>query len=386
MIPFANPKATFSRHRTAILEAMASVLDSGQYILGPEVARFEAAFAATMGVGHGVGVGNGTDAIELALRGLGVGPGQAVFTVSHTAVATVAAIERTGAIPVMVDVDRHTRCMSPESLAEALDFVRRTHPRLVPGAIVPVHLYGHPAPLDDIEAVAAGIPVVEDCAQAHGARYKGKLVGSMGRLGTFSFYPTKNLGCVGDGGAVVTNDATLAERLRALRQYGWHERYISAEPGINSRLDPLQAAVLEVLLPHLESMVQERRALAAFYSKALKDTALELPAAAPWAEPSWHLYVVQCPDSPDRSVRNAFVDFLHQRGVGASLHYPEPVHVQPAYALRVPGGQVILAPGGLPVTEALYRSLASLPLFPGMSEADRNQVRDAVLAWHKERC
>lgn len=384
MIPFANPHAGFTLHRDEILQAVATVLDSGQYILGPTVAAFETLFAAACQVGHGVGVGNGTDAIELALRGLSVGHGQAVFTVSHTAVGTVAAIERTGATPVLVDIDPYTRCMAADSLAAALDYVRHHHPHLKPAAVVPVHIYGHPAELDKIEAAAVGLPIIEDCAQAVGARYRGRPVGGMGCIGTFSFYPTKNLGGLGDGGCVLTNDATLAERLRALRQYGWHERYISAEPGINSRLDPVQAAILSVLLPYVDADVAARRALAARYNTSLHDSGLRLPTVAPWAEHAYHLYVVETPDSPKRSIRDAFVNFMRERGIGVSLHYPEPVHVQPAYALRVPSGQVILAPEGLPVTEALYRTLATLPLYPQLSDADQERICDAVNVWSKE--
>lgn len=386
MVPFADPRATFSAHREVILAAMTAVLDSGQYILGPEVEKFEAAFASYTGTAHCVGVGNGTDAIELALRALDMA-GRAVFTVSHTAVATVAAIERAGAVPVLVDVDPHTRCMCPVSLAEALDSVR-SHRQLVPGAVIPVHLYGHPAPLDDILTVAKDLPVIEDCAQAHGAQYKGRMVGSLGRLSTFSFYPTKNLGAAGDAGAVCTNDPVLAERLKSLRQYGWQERYISAEPGVNTRLDPMQAAVLSVLLPHLPNAVRERQAMAAEYNAAFAGTRLTLPETAPWAEPAWHLYVVQCPDAGlsanhAEGQRNACLNFLREHGVGASLHYPAAVHSQPAYASRVHSGQVILAPGGLPVTERLCRTLLTLPLYPFMGDARRMQVREAVLAWNE---
>lgn len=381
MIPFADPRATFTRHRDALLAAMATVLDSGTYILGPEVERFEANFAATTGVAHAVGVGNGTDAIELALRALSVGPKDAVFTVSHTAVGTVAAIERAGAIPVLVDVNPHTRCMCPDSLAESLEHVRRQHPQLKPAAVIPVHLYGHPAPLDEIEAVCNGLPIIEDCAQAAGARYKGTSVGSRGQLAAWSFYPTKNLGGVGDGGCVCTSDGTLAERLRSLRQYGWQERYISAEPGVNTRLDPIQAAILSVLLPHLETSVAERRALAARYTAALGNTSLLLPKTAPWADHAFHLYVAHTQPAETSAQRDAFVAFMRQRNIGVSLHYPAPVHAQPAYALRIPSAQVILAPNGLPVTEALYRTLVTLPLYPGLHFDQQDAIIESILGW-----
>ena len=227
------------------------MLDGGWYINGKQVRQFEESFAAFCSVKHAVGVGNGTDAIEVALRALGIGKGGLVFTVSHTAVATVAAIECAGATPVLVDVDPVTYTMSPESLAKALEAARAGRYPGKPAAVLPVHLYGCCADLDAIRAVAGDLPLIEDCAQAHGAAYKGRPAGSTGIAGTFSFYPTKNLGAVGDGGCVVTSDDALAERIRSVREYGWRTHYLSSEPGINTRLDELQAAFLNVLLPEL---------------------------------------------------------------------------------------------------------------------------------------
>ena len=251
LIPQANPGAAFRSRRDALLKAAADVLDGGWYINGKQVRQFEESFAAFCSVKHAVGVGNGTDAIEVALRALGIGKGGLVFTVSHTAVATIAAIECAGATPVLVDVDPVTYTMSPESLAKALEAARAGRYPGKPAAVLPVHLYGGCADLDAIRAVAGDLPLIEDCAQAHGAAYKGRPAGSTGIAGTFSFYPTKNLGAVGDGGCVVTSDDALAERIRSVREYGWRTHYLSSEPGINTRLDELQAAFLNVLLPEL---------------------------------------------------------------------------------------------------------------------------------------
>lgn len=373
LLPFADPHAGYAARRDEILDAIARCLDSGQYILGPEVEAFEREFAAWLGSAHAVGCASGTDAIELALRALGVGPGKAVFTVSHTAVATVAAIERTGAVPVLVDIDAATFTMAPASLAEAVDAVRNLHPELTPAVVIPVHIYGHPCDMDAIAAIADqyGLAVLEDCAQAHGARYKGRVTGSMGVAAAFSFYPTKNLGALGDGGAVAVNDAALADELTALRQYGWKQRYISAVPGINSRLDPLQAAILRIQLRHLDADNAARKRLAALYTGGLSGSGLILPQTAPWAEPVFHLYVVRCPDG-----RDDFRDFLRRKGIGTAVHYPQPVHLQPAYRART------LAPCGLAVTEHVAGELVSLPMFPQLGEAAVERVADAVREWH----
>ncbi|MCA9973883.1 MAG: DegT/DnrJ/EryC1/StrS family aminotransferase, partial [Anaerolineales bacterium] len=262
-IPFLNLRAAYAAQRAALDTAVSRALASGWYILGAEVAAFETEFAAAMAAPHCVGVASGTDAVLLGLRALGVGPGDEVITVAHTAVATVAAVELAGATPVLVDVTPDTATLDPAQLPAAI--TPRTR------AVVPVHLYGHPADLDPILAIARqhGLWVLEDCAQAHGARYRGRPVGSFGDAAAFSFYPTKNLGALGDGGAVLTPHADVAERLRALRQYGWQERYVSQVPGYNSRLDELQAALLRAKLPHLPEMNAARRRLAAAYGAAL---------------------------------------------------------------------------------------------------------------------
>lgn len=379
LIPQANPGAAFRSRRDALLKAAADVLDGGWYINGKQVRQFEESFAAFCSVKHAVGVGNGTDAIEVALRALGIGKGGLVFTVSHTAVATVAAIECAGATPVLVDVDPVTYTMSPESLAKALEAARVGRYPGKPAAVLPVHLYGCCADLDAIRAVAGDLPLIEDCAQAHGAAYKGRPAGSIGIAGTFSFYPTKNLGAVGDGGCVVTSDDALAERIRSVREYGWRTHYLSSEPGINTRLDELQAAFLNVLLPELPAKNAKRRALAELYRRELSGVpGLVLPTIPDAVEPVYHLYVVQCPDRDEVQRR------LRDRGVGTAVHYPFPVHLQDAYR-----GSVALAPDGLPVTEALMPRILSLPMYPELSEADAvavaGAVRDVVSSLTKER-
>ena len=315
----------------------------------------------------------------MVLRALGIGKGGLVFTVSHTAVATVAAIECAGATPVLVDVDPVTYTMSPESLAKALEAARAGRYPGKPAAVLPVHLYGCCADLDAIRAVAGDLPLIEDCAQAHGAAYKGRPAGSTGIAGTFSFYPTKNLGAVGDGGCVVTSDDALAERIRSVREYGWRTHYLSSEPGINTRLDELQAAFLNVLLPELPAKNAKRRALAELYRRELSGVpGLVLPTIPDAVEPVYHLYVVQCPDRDEVQRR------LRDRGVGTAVHYPFPVHLQDAYR-----GSVALAPDGLPVTEALMPRILSLPMYPELSEADAvavaGAVRDVVSSLTKER-
>jgi dTDP-4-amino-4,6-dideoxygalactose transaminase len=372
-IPFANPKAAYTPRKQEILKAVARAFDSGCYILGAEVESFEKAFADYLGLVHAVGCASGTDAIELALRGLGAGPGKAIFTVSHTAVATVAAIERAGGVPVLVDIDPTTYTMDSRSLETAIKDIARSR-MLEPSVIIPVHLYGHPCDMDALLAVANtyGCAILEDCAQAHGARYKGRIVGTMGKAASFSFYPTKNLGALGDGGGVATNDATLAEKILALRQYGWKERYISATPGINSRLDPVQAAILAVQLEYLDADNAARRRVASIYADEISECGLVLPAAASWAEHVFHLYVVQCPE------RAAFMAFLKERGIGTAIHYPAPVHLQPAYKDRI-----LLSSGGLPVTEDLAGRIVSLPMFPQLSDEDADRVCSAVRTWAK---
>src|SRR5438874_11287163 len=290
-IPQTDPRAGYLAQRTAIDAAIARVLDGGAYILGREVEAFETAFADFLGIGHAVGVASGTDAIEIALRACGIGPGALVFSVSHTAVATIAAIERAGATPVLVDVEPGTYTMAPRELLRVL----QSPPAGRPAAVLPVHIYGQPAALSAFTEIAriSGLRLIEDCAQSHGALYRGRAAGSFGDIACLSFYPTKNLGALGDGGMVVTNDPVLAAALREVREYGWRERYVSARTGINSRLDPIQAAILGVKLRALEADNASRQAAADRYDSGLTGLPLALPARRPATTHVFHQYVIR---------------------------------------------------------------------------------------------
>jgi dTDP-4-amino-4,6-dideoxygalactose transaminase len=338
-VPFLDLGRETRALRGELDRAVARVLDSGTYVLGEEVAAFETAFAAACGAEHAVGVASGTDAITLALLALGVGEGDEVITAPNTCVPTVVGIERAGAVPMLADVDPVTYTLAP---AEA---ERRLTPRTK--AIVPVHLYGQPADVDGLAAL--GVPVVEDCAQAHGTLVGGRPAGSLGAAAAFSFYPTKNLGALGDGGAVVTSSADVAERARLLRNYGERARFEHVARGLNSRLDPLQAAVLSAKLPHLDAAVERRRALAARYAELLDGSALATPVEAAGGRHAYHLYVVQAEG------RDAFRAALEARGIGTAVHYPTPIHRQPAY-------RHLDVPGGFPVAERLCERVVSLPL------------------------
>jgi dTDP-4-amino-4,6-dideoxygalactose transaminase len=363
MIPQANPGAGYRALKAEIDAAVVRVLSSGWYILGSELRAFEAEFAAWIGISSVVGCGNGTDAIALALRGLGIGPGCTVVTVSHTAVATVAAIEMTGATPLLIDIDPVHYTMDPEVLRLVL---QQPPPGLPPiRAVIPVHLYGQPADLDRIVPLcrAHGAALIEDCAQAHGARLHGQRVGTFGDAATFSFYPTKNLGALGDGGAVAVSDPDIAERIAALRQYGWHKHYISDEVGVNSRLDEIQAAILRVKLAHLDSQNARRGQIAAAYTSAVKNSPLQPPKKREGADHVYHLYVTRSRD------RDRLQADLKEQGIGTGIHYPVPVHLQPAYA-----GRVALGPGGCPETEVAAREILSLPIYPELTDAEVETV------------
>lgn len=357
MIPQANPGAGYRALKAEIDDAVARALSSGWYILGAELRAFEAEFAAWLGAPAVIGCGNGTDAIALALRGLGVGPGGTVVTVSHTAVATVAAVEMAGATPLLVDIDPVHYTMDPDALRRVLEDPPAGLPPVK--AVVAVHLYGQPVDLDRIVPLCRqhGVALIEDCAQAHGARLHGQRVGTFGDAATFSFYPTKNLGALGDGGAVAVADADLAVKIAALRQYGWHKHYISDEVGVNSRLDELQAAILRVKLVHLDAGNARRRAIAAAYTAAIAGGPLAAPVVRDGAEPVFHLYVTRS------ARRDAIQAALREAGVGTGVHYPVPVHLQPAYL-----GRVALGYGGCPETEAASREILSLPLYPELTD------------------
>jgi dTDP-4-amino-4,6-dideoxygalactose transaminase len=358
LIPCANPKAQYLAHKQEIDDAIRRVLESGWYILGDEVRAFEEEFAAYLGVRHCVGVGNGTEALHLALVACGIGYGDEVVTVSHTAVATVAAIELAGARPVFVDIDPVTYTMDPDLLEREITSKTK--------AVIPVHLYGHPAPMKEIQTIAGGhgLCVIEDCAQAHGATYQGKRVGSFGDMACFSFYPTKNLGALGDGGAVVTSDPELADKARLLREYGWAERYVSHIPGWNSRLDEIQAAILRVKLRYLDEDNGARTRLAGLYVKGLSETGLVLPGVREGANHVYHLFVVGAPD------RDRLLAHLHSQNIGAAIHYPVPVHMQAAYDH--------LDVRRLPETERVARQILSLPMYPEMTEIEVRSVINAV--------
>ena len=373
-IPQSSPGIEYRECRREIDAAIQRVLESGWYILGREVETFEEEFAAYIGVAQAIGVANGTDALELALRATGVGPGDAVYTVSHTAVATVVAIERTGAMPVFVDIDESTFTLDPDRLEVAIAGDPRPGGAR-PRAIVAVHLYGQLAPMPAILDIARrhGLTVIEDCAQAHGARLEGRLAGTWGDIASFSFYPTKNLGALGDGGAVTANDPVLAERVRELRQYGWRERYVSSVPGMNSRLDEIQAAVLRAKLPHLDAGNARRRAIAARYDAALEASSIRPPAVASAGEHVYHQYVIRT------AQRGALAASLARQGIGTAIHYPVPVHGQPAYVNRCP------IPGTLAATEAIAGEILSLPMFPTLGDDAIDRVSGAILEWDRER-
>lgn len=359
-ISYADPRACLAPHLDAVQAAIERVLRSGRYILGPEVETFEQAWAAYLGGGHAVGVANGTDAIELALRAVGVRPGDRVATVANTVSATAAAIQATGAVPVFVEIDPASMTMDPAALDAAL----------VLGAVkavVPVHLYGRPAAMDAILEAARrhGAAVVEDCAQAHGATIAGQAVGTFGDAAAFSFYPTKNLGALGDGGAVVTRDEATAERVRSLRQYGWKRRYLSDEPGRNSRLDELQAAILRALLPSLDPANRQRAELARRYLQRLSDGPWRLPLADDATVSAWHQFTLRTPR------RDEVLAALAAKGIQAGVLYPVPLHRQPAFAQAV----------SLPTTEAACAEVLCLPVHPALSAADIDRVADEILRW-----
>jgi dTDP-4-amino-4,6-dideoxygalactose transaminase len=368
-IPQADLKASYLAQKSEIDAAVARVLAGGWYILGEEVAAFEREFAGFLGTGHAVGVGNGTDALVLALKACGIGPGDTVATVSHTAVATAAAIEMVGAAPLLLDIDKATFTLDAAELARVLETPHAGAGRI--RAVIPVHLYGQPADLAAITPLVRrhGAALIEDCAQCHGAAFDGRRVGTFGDVATFSFYPTKNLGAFGDGGLVATGDAAIAERLRMLRQYGWRERYVSDIAGINSRLDELQAAILRVKLRRLDEDNARRRAIAAAYDAGLAGTGLVLPERAPRATHVFHQYVVRTRD------RERLRERLKAAGIGTNVHYPVPVHLQPAYRGRVP-----LGPSGLAETERAAQEVLSLPIYPQLADAAVARVIAALRA------
>lgn len=366
-VPQANPGAGYRALQQEIDSAVTRALQSGWYILGEEVRAFEAEFTAWLGTQAAIGCGNGTDALALALRALGIGPGMSVVTVSHTAVATVAAIEMVGAAPLLVDIEPHTYTMDPAELADVLAHPPRNVPPI--RAVIPVHLYGQPAALERIVAASQrhGVPVIEDCAQAHGAAIAGRKVGTFSEVATFSFYPTKNLGALGDGGMLATQDVALGREIAALRQYGWHKHYISDAIGMNSRLDELQAAILRVKLRRLDAQNEQRRTIAARYDATLRGTSLTPPVQCEGCTHVFHLYVLKSSERASVQAR------LREAGIGTGIHYPVPVHLQPAYR-----GRVALGPSGCRATELAAEQVFSLPMYPELTDGQITQVCEAL--------
>jgi len=359
MILCANPSAQFKSYQGEIEKAVLTVMRGSRYVLGEQVKLLEQEFARYIGVNACVGVANGTDAIELALRALEIGAGDEVITVSHTAVATVAAIEATGATPVLVDVEPFFYTLNPMQLEEVVTPKTK--------AIIAVHLYGQAADLDAIAAFCHthGIFLIEDVSQAHGAKYKRQNLGSIGDIGCFSCYPTKNLGAIGDAGLITTNNTELATKIRMLREYGWNER-ISEYPGRNSRLDELQAAVLRIKLKYLDADNEKRRQLAEYYTDKLSDLSIQLPKVREEAESVFHLYVLQVEG------RHDLLEYLKGKGIQAGVHYPVPIHLQPAYQDR------ILTANDMSITENLTKRIISLPMYPELSMNDAKKIVDVL--------
>jgi dTDP-4-amino-4,6-dideoxygalactose transaminase len=354
-LPFLDLLAPHVELRAELQAAFTRVLDSGWYILGEEVEAFEAEFAAYCEAEHCVGVGNGLDALHLILRACGVGAGDEVIVPSNTYIATWLSVTYSGARPVPVEPDDQTYNLDPGKIEAAITPATK--------AIMPVHLYGQPADMDAINGIADryGLKVIEDAAQAHGARYRGRRVGGLGTAAGFSFYPGKNLGALGDGGAIVTNDAILAQKLRVLRNYGSRVKYHNEVRGFNSRLDELQAALLRVKLPMLDEWNARRRVVATRYKECLASSGLVLPTVPEWAEPVWHLFVVRHRD------RNILQEGLQDAGIGTMIHYPVPPHLQPAYE------DLGWCKGSFPLSEAIHREVLSLPM--GAHVKNEEQLR-----------
>jgi dTDP-3-amino-3,4,6-trideoxy-alpha-D-glucose transaminase len=352
-IPFLDLKPIYSEIQAELDAAYREVMESGWYILGAQVAAFEQEYAAYSGAAHCVGVGNGLEALEMCLYAFDIGAGDEVIVPSNTYIATWLASSAVGATPVPVEPDPRTYNMDPDRIEAAITPRSR--------AIMPVHLYGQPADMDPIMAIAEkhGLKVIEDCAQAQGARYKGRPVGSIGHAAGVSFFPTKNLGAFGDAGAVTTNDATVADRIRVRRNYGSRVKYYNENKGINSRLDEMQAAFLRVKLRHLDRWNEQRRQRAADYARLLQQVpGIQAPHAPQWAEPVWHLYVVQTAE------RKLVTDRLDRSKIGWMVHYPLPPHLQQAYA------EFGLGKGALPLAEHMADHVLSLPMWPQMTADD----------------
>ena len=357
MISCSNPKEQYLSHKEEIDLAIQQVLATGQFVLGENVNAFEKEFSSYIGTSYAVSVASGTDAIILGLRVLGIGPGDEVITPSHTAVATVAAIELAGGIPIFADVDSDCLTLDPASIEKVITSKTK--------AIIVVHLYGLPADMDTIKDIVRenNLRLIEDCAQATGATYNNVRVGSIGDLGCFSFYPTKNLGALGDGGCITTSNFDIAKKIKKLRQYGWDENRISQLPGYNSRLDEIQAAILRVKLKYLDADNAKRITIANQYEKQFSSLPVKLPGKRFGCSHVYHLYVIEV------DLRDALVDHLKSHGVMAGIHYPVPVHLMPAF------GPAELT---MPNTERIAKSILSLPMCPTLDSEDQSQVVNII--------
>jgi dTDP-4-amino-4,6-dideoxygalactose transaminase len=359
-VPFLDLRAPYAELQPELDEALLGVARGGWYLLGEKLAAFESEFARYAGVKHCVGVANGLDALQLSLRAMDIGPGDQVIVPSNTYIATWLAVSSVGAVPVPVEPDFETANIDPTRIEEAI--TPRTR------LILPVHLYGHAADMGPINEIASrrGLRVLEDSAQAHGARCRNVPAGALGDASAWSFYPTKNLGAFGDAGAVTTNDDTIADRIRVLRNYGSRVKYVNEVQGVNSRLDDVQAAVLSVKLKHLDEWNARRTQCAEFYLTELASTPLQLPVVPAWSDPVWHLFVVRTPE------RDRLQATLQQAGVDTLIHYPIAPHRQQAYA------NTPLAGLTLPISERLHREVLSLPIGPHTTRAQQEQVVEAT--------
>lgn len=364
-VPLVDLHAQYTSMRPEIDAAIQSVIERTAFIMGPDVGEFEARFAEYCRTGFAVGVASGTAALELTLRACGIGAGDEVITAAHTFIATAEAISAVGARPVFAEIDAQTYNLDPAAVSAALTPATR--------AILPVHIYGQPADMDGLLQIAQAhqLTVIEDAAQAHGASWRGRRVGALGDAACFSFYPGKNLGAYGDAGAVTTNDAHIAAQVSLLRNHGRHSKYLHDIKGYGERMDTLQAAILLAKLRRLEAWTAARQALARRYHERLAglEERIVLPFVHPHAEAVWHLYVIRT------DVRDALLDYLNRQGIGAGIHYPTPLHLQPAYA------DLGYARGDLPVTEAVADTCLSLPIYPEMTFAQQDAVVAAVRAF-----
>ncbi len=365
-VPYLDLKAQYLSLKPEIDAAIAETIDSTAFILGPKVVAFEKAFAEYLGVKHCIGLNSGTTANWLSLWAMGIGPGDEVIVPTFTFFATASTVALCGATPVFADIDPKNYCLDPAAAAK----VRTKKTK----AVMPVHLFGHPADLNGLAAALPGVPIIKDACQAHGAKYKGKRVGGLTPIAAFSFYPGKNLGAYGEGGAITTNDDALCEKVKLLREHGSPRRYEHTIIGINGRLEGIQGAVLGAKLSKLDEWNNRRREIAKIYHEAFRGLpGIQIPEVSSWAESVYHCYVLQVPD------RDGFVNYATEQKVGTGVHYPKPLHLQPAFVHL--GYKV----GDFPISEAMANRCVSLPIFPEMSEGQIRRVIDAVNDWSIKR-